>query len=193
MVTSERYACYFRKPKKTHLNAVGGIGVPQSIFLSLAEEAAMRGTNWGKAVVGVSAMMCALLAGPGVVRGQSAGEGGGSAGAHDFSQTLDLAAVGSLLKQLQAQVQELNTQVKELKTQQQSEQAEAAELRRELDATKSRLVAMSGPGNSGAAAQVLPGSTTQTVPASTATPASTEERITKLEENQQLADQKAAE
>jgi hypothetical protein len=39
MVTSGRYACYFRKPKRTHLNAVGGIGVPQSIFLSLAEEA----------------------------------------------------------------------------------------------------------------------------------------------------------
>jgi hypothetical protein len=153
----------------------------------------MRGTNWGKAVVGVSAMMCALLAGPGVVRGQSAGEGGGSAGAHDFSQTLDLATVGSLLKQLQAQVQELNTQVKELKTQQQSEQAEAAELRRELDAAKSRLVAMSGPGNSVAAAQVLPGSTAQTAPASTSTPASTEVRIAKLEENQQLADQKAAE
>ena len=53
MVTSGRCACYFRKPKKTHLNAVGGIAVPQSIFLSLAEEAFMRGTNWGKAVVGI--------------------------------------------------------------------------------------------------------------------------------------------
>ena len=138
-------------------------------------------------------MMCALLAGPGVVRGQSAGEGGGSAGAHDFAQTLDLETVGSLLRQLQAQVQELNTQVKELKTRQQSAQAEAAELRRELDAAKSRLVAMSGPGNSVAGAQVLPGSTAQTAPASTSTPASTEVRIAKLEENQQLADQKAAE
>jgi hypothetical protein len=195
MVTSGRCACYFRKPMKTHLNAVGGIAVPQSIFLSLAEEAFMRGTNWGKAVVGMSAIVCALLTGAEAVRGQSAGEGdsGGAGAAHDSSQPLDLAAVGSLLKQLQAQVQELNTQVQELKTQRQSEQAEAAELRRELDAAKSRQVAMSGPGNSVAAAQVLPGSTTQTAPASTSTSASTEERITKLEENQQLADQKAAE
>ena len=154
-------------------NAVGGIAVPQSIFLSLAEEAFMRGTNWGKAVVGISAMVCALLTGAEAVRGQSAGEGdsGGAGAAHDSLQPLDLATVGSLLKQLQAQVQELNTQVKELKTQQKSEQAEAAELRRELDATKSRLVAMSGPGNSGAAAQVLPGSPMQTAPASTSTPA----------------------
>ena len=173
MVTSGRCACYFRKPMKTHLNAVGGIAVPQSIFLSLAEEAFMRGTNWGKAVVGISAMVCALLTGAEAVHGQSAGEGdsGGTGAAHDSSQPLDLATVGSLLKQLQAQVQELNTQVQELKTQRQSEQAEAAELRRELDAAKSRHVAMSGPGNSVAAAQVLPGSTTQTAPASTSTPA----------------------
>jgi hypothetical protein len=148
----------------------------------------MRGANWGKAVVGVSAMVCGLLAGPGAVRGQSSGEGSGTSAAHS-SQTLDLATVGSLLKQLQAQVQDLNTQVKELKTQQQSEQAESAELRRELDAAKSQLVAMSGPASGVAAGQVLPGSTTQAGSA----PTPTEERIAKLEENQQLADQKAAE
>ena len=76
----------------------------------------MRGTNWGKAAVGMSAMVCGLLAGPGAVSGQSAGEGNGVGAARGASQTLDLATVGSLLKQLQAQVQELNTQVKELKT-----------------------------------------------------------------------------
>jgi hypothetical protein len=131
-------------------------------------------------------MICALLGAEGA-RGQSAGEGGGSAEAHHAAQTLDLATVGPLLKQLQAQVQELNTQVKELKTQQQSEQAAAAELRRELDAAKSQLVAMSGPANSVSPAQVLSATATQ------AAPTSTEERITKLEENQQMADQKAAE
>ena len=120
-------ACYFRKPKSTRPNVVGGIGVPQSIFLSLAEEAVMRGTNWGKVVVGMSAMVCALWADPEAVRGQSAGAGSGSGAAHGSSQTLDLATVGSLLKQLQVQVQELNTQVKELKTQQQSEHARSCE------------------------------------------------------------------
>jgi hypothetical protein len=172
---------------------VGGIGVPQSIFLSLAEEAVMRGTNWGKVVVGMSAMVCALWADPEAVRGQSAGAGSGSGAAHGSSQTLDLATVGSLLKQLQVQVQELNTQVKELKTQQQSEHAESAELRRELDAAKSQLVAMSGPANNVAAGQVVPGTATQTASTSAPASTSTEERITKLEENQQLADQKAAE
>jgi hypothetical protein len=48
MVTSGRYACYFRKPKRTHLNAVGGIGVPQSIFLSLAEEALCEAQTGGR-------------------------------------------------------------------------------------------------------------------------------------------------
>lgn len=193
MVTSVRRACYFRWPRvRIRANAIGGIGVPQSIFLLLAEEAVMRGTNWGKAVVGVSAIACGLLAGPGAVRGQSA-KGSAVNLTHDGSQTPDLATVGSLLKQLQAQVQELNTQVKELKTQQQSEHAESAELRRELDAAKSQLVAVSKPANNVAAAEVLPGSTTQTAPTSTSAPVSTEERITKLEENQQMADQKAAE
>ena len=153
----------------------------------------MRGTNWGKAAVGMSAMVCGLLAGPGAVRGQSAGEGNGVGAARGASQTLDLATVGSLLKQLQAQVQELNTQVKELKTQQQSDQAASAELRRELDAAKSQLVAMSGPASSVTAGQVLPGTGTQKAPTSTSAPVSTEERITKLEENQQMADQKIAE
>jgi hypothetical protein len=185
MVTSGWCACYFRKPKRTHLNAVGGIGVPQSIFLSLAEEAAMRGTNWGKAVVGMSAMVCALLTGAEAARGQSAGEADGAGGAraaHDAAQPLDLATFGSLLKQLQAQVQELNTQVKELKTQ-------SAELRRELDAAKSQLMVMSRPANGVVPGQVVPSSTAQ----GGQTPASTEDRITKLEENQQLADQKGAE
>jgi hypothetical protein len=48
MMTSGRYACYFRKPKRTHVNAVGGIGVPQSIFLSLAEEALCEAQTGGK-------------------------------------------------------------------------------------------------------------------------------------------------
>jgi hypothetical protein len=48
MVTTGRYACYFRKPKRTHQNAVGGIGVPRSIFLSLAEEALCEAQTGGK-------------------------------------------------------------------------------------------------------------------------------------------------
>lgn len=48
MVTSGRYACYFRKPKRTRLNAVGGISVPRSIFLPIAEEALCEAQTGGK-------------------------------------------------------------------------------------------------------------------------------------------------
>jgi hypothetical protein len=144
----------------------------------------MRGTSWGKAIVGVCAILCVLMARLDVACGQSAGAPGSNP-AQDFSPMMDMAAVGSLLKELQLQVLELNTQLKDLKTQQQSAQAESAELRKELDAAKSQLVAMAGPASSVTAAQTQLGSAT---PA-----ASTEERVARLEENQQLADGKIAE
>jgi hypothetical protein len=144
----------------------------------------MRGTNWGKPTVGMCAILCALLSGARTARGQVAG-GPDSNAPQSASQALDLATVGSLLKQLQGQVQELNAQVKNLKIQQQSVQAESAELRKELDAAKSQLVAMANPANGGTAGPVQPGTTAQT--------ASTEERVARLEENQQLADGKIAE
>ena len=144
----------------------------------------MRVTNWGEAFLGVCAIVCGLFALPEAACGQTASETGSSV-AQDSSQNMDMASFGSLLKQLQAQVQELNAQVTELKTQQHSEQAESAELRKELDAAKSQLIAMSNPASGVAPAQVLPGTVSPT--------GSTEERVTRLEENQQMADQKAAE
>jgi len=74
----------------------------------------MRGTNWGRAMAGVYAILCALLTGAGTARAQSAVEPGPSA-ATDSAQKVDLATVGLLLQQLQAQIQELNAQVKDLK------------------------------------------------------------------------------
>ncbi len=144
----------------------------------------MRGTNWAKVFAGVSAITCTILTCPAVAGGQSAGEPGTST-AQDSPQKMDLASIGSLLKQLQAQVQELNAQVNNLKTQQRSEQAESVELRKELDATKSQLVAMTNPPSAVAPAQVSPGAPAPAV--------STQERLSKLEENQQMEDQKTAE
>jgi len=96
---------------------------------------------------------------------------------------MDLDTVGKLLEQLQGQVQELLVQVKELKTQQQAERSESAELRKELSAAKSQLPASDSTANVESAKQnaVEPGSS------------SSEERISRLEENQQLADAKLAE
>jgi len=100
-------------------------------------------------------------------------------------QQMDLATVGALLQKLQAQVQDLHAQVSDLKAQQQSARAESEVLRKELDTAKSQLVAITGPASGGLPAQAVSVGSSSTV--------TTEERISRLEENQQLADSKIAE
>lgn len=100
-------------------------------------------------------------------------------------QQMDLATVGKLLQQLQGQVQDLHTQVNDLQAQQLSAKAESVELRKELEATKSQLIALATP-----AKPVQP---VQPLPSGAASPETTDERISKLEETQQLADSKIAE
>jgi len=82
-------------------------------------------------------------------------------------------------------VRDLKVQVKDLKIQQESAQAESVELRKVLEQTRSQLVAQAGSANSVASERV--------VSETTAGQTSNEERITKLEEDQQLADAKIAE
>jgi len=136
----------------------------------------MRGIVWAKCILGMGALASALLAQSKPVYGQVPEQAA--------SQKMDLATVGVLLQQLQAQVQDLHVQVKELKTQQQSAKAESEELRKELDVAKSQLVALATPVNNVPPGQAAPG------PAGGAT---TDERIDSLEEAQQLADSKTAE
>ena len=135
----------------------------------------MRGTLWVKRLLGTGAFMGALLSQPQAVRGQEA----------EQPQKVDLATAGALLQQLQTQVQELHAQVQDLKAQQVSAKEESAELRKELDAAKSQLAALATPANT-----VQP---TEALARPVVTAAATEERITKLDENQQLADSKIAE
>lgn len=97
----------------------------------------------------------------------------------------DLATVESLLRQLEAEMQDLKAQVKDLKMQQESALAESAALRKELEQAKSQLAAKSGSANP------IPSERASSEAALGQT--STEERIAKLEENQQLADAKIAE
>jgi len=104
-------------------------------------------------------------------------------------QKIDLSALNSVILQLQSQMQELNAQLKELKAQQQASQAESAALRKELELTKSQLATL----GSQPASPAAPASAA-TAPVETPAPSpSTEERLARLEENQQLADSKAAE
>lgn len=91
---------------------------------------------------------------------------------------------GALLQQLASQVQELAGQVKKLEGQQQAAQAESAQLRKELDATKTQLLALSNN------PRVISG---QTVSPSATPQAGLEERVARLEESQQMGYAEAAE
>jgi len=143
----------------------------------------MRRMGLGSRVLWVCGLTAVFLAQPDCVRGQNANSDTG--GPEQSPQAVDVATIGTLLQQLQSQVQELSGQVKSLKAQQESTQAESAELRRELDAAKSQLMALSRQTGDIRSAQFAgSGSVPQTT---------TEERITRLEENQQLSDAKAAE
>jgi hypothetical protein len=144
----------------------------------------MRGMIWQRCILGLFGVACVRLAQPEIVLGQIR-DGAGRFPGQESAQTVNQAAVDYLLQQLQTQVQELNAQVKNLRAQQELTRAESAELRKELDATKSQLVALAGQPSGVAAAQVLPAAgTSQTT---------TDEHISRLEENQQLADAKIAE
>jgi peptidoglycan hydrolase CwlO-like protein len=148
----------------------------------------MRGTMADKGILVLSALLLAVVFPPQVVLGQSASDEGAVA---ETSAKMDLAGVGSLLQQLQSQVQELNAQVSALRAQQKSTQAESAELRRELDAAKSQLAALA-PQPAGAAVTTTAQSVS-TAPSESVPQTSIEDRVSKLEENQQLADSKIAE
>ncbi len=145
----------------------------------------MRGIGMGKGILWTCGLAGAVLALPATTLAQSASNTRPTTAQESTSQ-MDLASVGKLLQQLQSQVQDLSGQVKSLKAEQESAHAESAELRKELDATKSQLMALSAqPG--GVAPSPL-------APSNAAPPqTSTEEQISRLEENQQLADEKAAE
>ena len=137
----------------------------------------MRGIVWAKRIAKAAALLGALLVQTNPCWGQ---------GAEQFAgQQLDPAAVGALLQKLQVQVQDLHAQMDELKAQQQTAKAESAILRKELDAAKSQLAAIAVPAGGGSQPEAVS-------PAASKIP-TTEERISRLEENQQLADSKIAE
>jgi len=171
-----------------HAQASFQRGVQEQLFARssspFSEEVLMRGMILGKRILWVCGSTAALLLVPPITPAQNAATESSSA-ATAATEKVELATVSTLLQQLQSQVQQLSSQVQSLKAQQETAQAESAALRRELDATKSQLVAFSAPPAAAQPAQVTPSATLPT--------ATTEERIVKLEENQQLADAKIAE
>jgi hypothetical protein len=117
------------------------------------------------------ALICAFSAGAAPCHGQSAKS--------SADQKTDLETVAKLLQQLQTEVQALHSEVNDLKAQQASATAESEQLRKQLEAATSRLAAMDASAKPPA----------ETAAATTAV----EERVSRLEENQQLTDSRLAE
>ena len=107
----------------------------------------------------------------------------------------DLKSLAAAVRELQSQVQSLNSQVSELRTAEQRALLEAAELRAQLNRTKGQSIASVAdsdvslrPPASQASATDLPAS-----PEMPATGSSLEERVSSLEDDQHLMNDKIAE
>jgi len=110
---------------------------------------------------------------------------GETTGHPDSGQGTDPAAIGHVLQELQSELHDLKGQVRELKIQQLSAQAESAELRKELEESKAQLAALANSSTSAAPEHPVSTPSTQQAPGA--------DRLTKLEEDQQMADAKIAE
>ena len=149
----------------------------------------MQRTYWSKQVLRAGCLAAGMALAQGVsARAQTSGHEAAE-GAQKSAQSVNLAEVSALLQQLQLQVRELNVEVSTLKEQQQSAQTESAALRKELDQTKSQLIAVAG-GVDRVAHDPVNSSAT---PPQTAPQSAVDARISKLEEYQQVNDAKAAE
>jgi hypothetical protein len=153
-------------------------------FLLLVRGVVMQSMFQGNRTMGVSVLFGSLLMCPYIASAQ----GTGTAPTNEASQSapnVELARIESLLRQLEAEVRDLKVQLRDLKLGQESAQAESTQLRKELEQTRSQLIATAGSANTVASEHVVSGTSTDQ--------RSAEDRITKLEEYQQLADAKIAE
>ena len=141
----------------------------------------MVSTGQGRGILLLCGLMGLILAEPKSVFGQGDGD---RATAQDSPQGMDIATVGKMIQRLQSQVQDLTVEVKNLKDQQESALAESAELRKELEATRSQLVSHFAP---------APGATSPTPAQGNTSGVSLENRVAQLEENQQLTSAEVAE
>jgi len=137
----------------------------------------MRSMSWTKVSLSALWLIGMFVAHAGRASGQTVNQ----AKPNSAVQGAETRGFDELLRQLQSQVQELSGQVKRLEAQQESTQAESTELRKELDAAKTQLAALSSnPAPSSASSATAPAATI-------------EERVSKLEESQQMASAEAAE
>jgi hypothetical protein len=144
----------------------------------------------------VFVLASSLLLGTLLTRGQSASKSV-SRSPSSSVQTADLRSLTSLVRELQVQVQALNSQLTELRAEQQRDRVETRELRSELDRAAGQLAFQASGVNgydlyaSYAPSLTVAASPQTTQPADAASQYRTaEQRIAKLEEDQQLTDDK---
>jgi hypothetical protein len=154
----------------------------------------MRGKKFQK-LLGISAAASVFLLGAGIVRAQ-----GSSQPSLPPAPPPSVRALADSVRELQGQVQSLAQQLAEMRADEMRDHAQARELRKELELARAQSRPLTGPAVShdpylGLSPQIN-ASLPATVPATTPDPPqdqSTEARLARLEENQQLADAKIAE
>jgi outer membrane murein-binding lipoprotein Lpp len=138
--------------------------------------------DWTRGSLWIFGLTILVVAGPGRAAGQGSD---GSNAAQRSTEEANGGAVEHLLQQMQSQVQTLSSQVENLRQQQQTAQAESEELRKELETTKSQLLALAAKSESSDPPQTNAGNPGEQ--------SALDARVARLEENQQLTEQRVAE
>jgi hypothetical protein len=149
-------------------------------------------------ILAIGSVVAALMLLPIRTRGQSAG--GGTQQSTAVSSRDDVTALSQLVRQLQTQLQGLNLRVQTLEENEKAAMAESASLRAQLAMTRAHVVADSGAGNGAAVTRTQTASSANDVssanaslPAAANGPQSSDERVSQLEENLDLANAKIKE
>lgn len=152
----------------------------------------MLGKDYSKRSLRICAVAAFLLLWSVVARGQEVRSAASSSSSPPEGST-DVRALSSLIRDLQSQVETLHSQLGDLRMEQERTNAEARELRRELDLVKAQgAPAASGPMNPYSAPPVKESAgRSQSVPSPVPSQSqTTEDRVGKLEEDQQVMEGK---
>ena len=156
----------------------------------------MQGMGYPKFPAVLCALAAAFVLCPGPARSQevlSAASSASAPSAESSEAPADIRALAGLVRDLQAQVQTLNSQLGDLRAEQERASAEARELRRELQAVKGQGPSPSGGPLNPYAAPAAHGPAVQSGPTSSIAstqPQTSEERLAKLEEDQEVLEGK---
>lgn len=155
----------------------------------------MQDMGYPKFLAGICTLAAAFLVCPSLARSQEVLSAAASAApsAEASEAPAEIRALAGLVRDLQVQVQTLNSQLGDLRAEQERANAEARELRRELEAVKGQGAPAAGGPLNPYAAPAANEPTTQSGPTSSTThaqPQTSEERLAKLEEDQQVLEGK---